>query len=156
MTSNQLKYWENEERKRSNRAQEVENHRSNVAKERETYRSNLAKEKETNRSNLAKEVETNRSNLKDELLTEIKVADEHPVTYALMTGLDSKHNAVLDDVVDNVKATFDTHGLKPKDAMKFINTPGSHKGSDYLYELVHPSLYDTGNLKNFGGLNYGH
>lgn len=97
MTSNQLKYWENRERERSNRAneietarsnrvKEIETERSNRAKEIETNRSNLVKEKETNRANLVKEAETERSNKNKEWLTEVQVAGDHPVSYAALTA----------------------------------------------------------------------
>lgn len=55
MTSNQIKYWDLEERKRSNRVNEVEVHRANRAREDETNRHNVAVETETNRHNIAVE-----------------------------------------------------------------------------------------------------
>lgn len=70
MTRNQILYQEQQERARSNRANETltsardaETARSNLANERETNRANVARETETQRSNLAREFETNRSNL---------------------------------------------------------------------------------------------
>lgn len=57
MTSNQIKYWDLQERTRNNKAVEKETNRSNLAREAETNRANLAKEKETNRSNRAREWE---------------------------------------------------------------------------------------------------
>lgn len=75
MTNNQIKYWENVERQRSNRANEAETNRHNLAMEglqyyanQETIRSNKAKEQETTRSNKAREVETNRANVAGELI----------------------------------------------------------------------------------------
>lgn len=62
MTSNQLRYWQNVETERSNKAREKETNRSNLANEKETNRSNLAREKETNRHNLAIEALTSQSN----------------------------------------------------------------------------------------------
>lgn len=60
MTSNQIKYWDLEEKKRSNKANEIETNRANVARERELNRSNVARETETNRHNLATELQQQR------------------------------------------------------------------------------------------------
>lgn len=94
MTSNQIRYWELQELKRSNRSRERETRRSNKATERlnrayqmgtldlraqelaETIRRNIASENislatlmETNRHNVVYESETNRHNLASESLT---------------------------------------------------------------------------------------
>lgn len=66
MTRNQINYWDLEEKKRSNRAQEIETNRANLAREGETARNNRAVEAETNRSNLAREQETHRANVANE------------------------------------------------------------------------------------------
>lgn len=63
MTANQINYWANQERERSNRANEAETNRSNLAREYETHRSNVTKEKETERNNRATLAETNRHNV---------------------------------------------------------------------------------------------
>lgn len=55
MTSNQIKYWDLQERKRSNKVNEAETHRSNVARETETNRHNTVTEAETERHNRALE-----------------------------------------------------------------------------------------------------
>lgn len=55
MTRNQIEYWANKEKERSNRANESETFRANYAREQETHRSNLANEVETNRHNVATE-----------------------------------------------------------------------------------------------------
>lgn len=76
MTSNQIKYQQNQETKRNNLAVETETNRSNLARETETHRSNVANETltaardaETARSNLARELETNRHNVATETET---------------------------------------------------------------------------------------
>lgn len=76
MTANQIAYWANVERERSNRANEYltskkldEERRSNIANEKELNRSNVAREGETWRSNVAREGETFRHNIADEALT---------------------------------------------------------------------------------------
>lgn len=66
MTTNQINYWANVERERSNRANEAENYRSHVANETETNRSNVAKETETHRANVERETETKRHNKYEE------------------------------------------------------------------------------------------
>lgn len=55
MTRNQLAYWQLEEAKRSNRANEQETNRSNIARETETNRHNVVSEQETERHNRAME-----------------------------------------------------------------------------------------------------
>lgn len=75
MTQNQLRYWENVETQRANRAREEnerntlsEKIRSNLANEGETHRSNLARENETYRSNIARETENTRTNVENEAI----------------------------------------------------------------------------------------
>lgn len=62
MTSNQISYWNLEETKRSNRANETETNRHNVVTEGETNRHNVAMEYETNRHNVQTELLTSQSN----------------------------------------------------------------------------------------------
>lgn len=80
MTLNQLKYWENRETIRANKAQELENSRSHKAQEAETARHNREMERqgvsqlnlstltldETRRSNQARELETSQHNREQE------------------------------------------------------------------------------------------
>lgn len=82
MTTTQVAYWDLQERKRANLANEGETKRSNLAREAETSRSNRATEgwrdrqlAETGRSNLANEAiksdqlaETKRSNIANEAI----------------------------------------------------------------------------------------
>lgn len=98
MTANQLSYWNLQETKRANMADEsrklqehAETQRSNLAKEKETNRSNLAKERETARSNVAKEVETARSNRASEALKAQSnaITKEHNDATELLSAVDT-------------------------------------------------------------------
>nr|AVD97084.1 hypothetical protein [Picobirnavirus sp.] len=55
MTKNQIDYWGNQEKERSNRANEAETHRANVERETENHRSAVAKETEDLRHHQADE-----------------------------------------------------------------------------------------------------
>lgn len=55
MTANQIAYWNLQETKRANAANEAEMNRANMVREAETERSNRAKERETARTNRANE-----------------------------------------------------------------------------------------------------
>lgn len=89
MTRNQLTYWENEERKRSNRAQEQETTRSNRARETETNRHNVIVEVETERHNRATEnlgwaqlTEQNRHAVKTEQQQDRNLAEQERANLA--------------------------------------------------------------------------
>lgn len=82
MTTNQLRYHEAQETKRSN-----------LAKEMETNRANLAKEAETARANLAREAEARKQRITDTVFSALQL----PASYAsaggsLMRGLSSGLN----------------------------------------------------------------
>lgn len=77
MTSNQLKWAEIQENKRSHQVNEEETNRSNLAREGETYRHNVASEStelgklwESSRHNQETERETKRKNVYDQLITQ--------------------------------------------------------------------------------------
>lgn len=64
MTHNQIDYWNLQEQKRSNVAQEIETQRSNLAREHETNRHNV----ETEKFNISQLAEQSRSNRVNEAL----------------------------------------------------------------------------------------